>query len=118
MNKFPTQTTKEVVADVKAEEVEDVKAEEVEDIKAEESVSDVPAKTAESVVDVRAEDAPSQEGIDEVKFEEVNEVETQSDEITIVQNAETHEKVSDQNAILVKNEPEESLVFGFLGQTT
>ena len=104
MNKFPTQTTDEVVADVKAEEVEDVKAEE--------SVSDVPAKTAESVVDVRAEDAPSQERIDEVKFEEVNEVETQSDEITIVQNAETHEKVSDQNAILVKNEPEESLVFG------
>ena len=64
MNKFPTQTTDEVVADVKAEEVEDVKAEE--------SVSDVPAKTAESVVDVRAEDAPSREGIEEVKVEEVN----------------------------------------------
>ena len=64
VNKFPTQTTEEVVADVKAEEVEDVRAEE--------SVSDVPAKTAESVVDVRAEDAPSREGIEEVKVEEVN----------------------------------------------
>ena len=34
MNKFPAQTTEEVVVDVKAEEFEDVKAEEVEDIKA------------------------------------------------------------------------------------
>ena len=39
-------------------------------------------------------------------------VETQSDEITLVQNDETNDKVSDQNASLVKNEPEESLVFG------